>query len=155
MYILLVGKPPYRIDSEREVLDQIKNRQLDFNDEEYQRTSPLAKDLLSKLLDTNYNKRITAREALKHPWFVTVNQKSTDCNNEIILKRLRTYQVKGRLKKEIMKIIVRLLEPEDIQNLKEVFELLDTDHNGYITYEDFEKGLSTIGVTDASEIEQI
>ncbi|CAG9332435.1 unnamed protein product [Blepharisma stoltei] len=155
MYVLLVGKPPYRIDSESEVLVQIKNRELDFNDEEYQRISPLAKDLLSKLLDTDYNKRITAREALKHPWFVTVNQKSNDCNNERILKRLRQYQVKGRLKKEIMKIIVRILEPEDIQNLKEVFENLDTGHNGYITYKDLEKGLSTIGVTDASEIEQI
>ncbi|CAG9321264.1 unnamed protein product [Blepharisma stoltei] len=155
MYVLLVGKPPFRAESESEILGQIKSRTLDLNDKEYRRISSAGKDLLSKLLDFDYNTRITAENALKHPWFISINQKSNFYNNERILKRLKQYQVKGRLKKEIMKIIVKVLDTDEIQHLKEVFEHLDLDHNGYITLEELKQGLNAVGITDSSEIERI
>lgn len=153
MYVLLVGKPPYRIDNESEVLFQIKNKQLNFNDPEYVNLSLEARDLLSKLLDVDYNSRITADIALKHRWVLGLRSPIL-VENKRVLNRLKTFQFKGRFKKEIMKIIVKLINAEEIEHSKAVFETLDTDHNGFIKFEELKEGLKSIGVTDNAEIQR-
>lgn len=42
--------------------------------------SPMAKDLVEKMLQKDYTKRISAAEALVHPWFKNVSQVITDPN---------------------------------------------------------------------------
>ena len=63
LYIMLCGKPPFRGSEE------VKKGELDFKKHEiWHSISEEAKDLVSKLMDRDVNTRLTAVEALAHPW---------------------------------------------------------------------------------------
>ena len=69
MYILLTGLPPFNGDSDEEIMRKILNGKFDMKKYPWPIISSQAKDLLKKLLEFEPNKRITADEALNHPWF--------------------------------------------------------------------------------------
>lgn len=68
LYILLVGYPPFYHEDEFEILKMVQRGSFDFEGEEWQTISKEAKDLIKKLI-TRPEKRLTAQEALEHPWF--------------------------------------------------------------------------------------
>lgn len=68
LYILLCGYFPFFHESERELYRQIKSGKYDMPDEEWRHVSNNAKDLVRKMLTLDPKKRITAHNALRHPW---------------------------------------------------------------------------------------
>uniref|UniRef100_A0AAV2J5D6 Protein kinase domain-containing protein n=1 Tax=Knipowitschia caucasica TaxID=637954 RepID=A0AAV2J5D6_KNICA len=68
LYILLVGYPPFWDEDQHRLYQQIKAGAYDFPSPEWDTVTPEAKDLINKMLTINPTKRITAAEALKHPW---------------------------------------------------------------------------------------
>uniref|UniRef100_A0A8C0A0Y4 calcium/calmodulin-dependent protein kinase n=1 Tax=Anas zonorhyncha TaxID=75864 RepID=A0A8C0A0Y4_9AVES len=74
LYILLVGYPPFWDEDQHRLYQQIKAGAYDFPSPEWDTVTPEAKDLINKMLTINPAKRITASEALKHPW---ICQRST------------------------------------------------------------------------------
>lgn len=66
-YILLTEKSPFDGKSFREILQKNKDCQINFNHPKI-RKFPMAQDLLVKLLETDPNRRISAKEALSHPF---------------------------------------------------------------------------------------
>nr|AZI75701.1 tCaMKII-GFP [Expression vector TaCPtCaMKIIGFP] len=68
LYILLVGYPPFWDEDQHRLYQQIKAGAYDFPSPEWDTVTPEAKDLINKMLTINPSKRITAAEALKHPW---------------------------------------------------------------------------------------
>uniref|UniRef100_A0A671QMA4 Protein kinase domain-containing protein n=1 Tax=Sinocyclocheilus anshuiensis TaxID=1608454 RepID=A0A671QMA4_9TELE len=68
LYILLVGYPPFWDEDQHRLYQQIKAGAYDFPSPEWDTVTPDAKDLINKMLTINPSKRITAAEALKHPW---------------------------------------------------------------------------------------
>ncbi len=66
-YILLTEKSPFDGKSFREILQKNKDCQINFNHPKI-RKFPMAQDLLVKLLETDPNKRISAKDALSHPF---------------------------------------------------------------------------------------
>jgi len=71
MYIMLTGTPPFNGDDDDEILKAVSIGKYDTNLDSYKALTPNAKDLLTKLLKFNPTQRITAAEALSHPWFNT------------------------------------------------------------------------------------
>ncbi|ACO61811.1 predicted protein, partial [Micromonas commoda] len=70
MHVLLTGAWPFDDDDEDELIDQIVECDLDFDEgEEWQAISPQAKDLLGGLLEPNPKRRLGAAQALEHAWF--------------------------------------------------------------------------------------
>uniref|UniRef100_A0A6Q2XR41 calcium/calmodulin-dependent protein kinase n=1 Tax=Esox lucius TaxID=8010 RepID=A0A6Q2XR41_ESOLU len=74
LYILLVGYPPFWDEDQHKLYQQIKAGAYDFPSPEWDSVTPEAKNLINQMLTINPSKRITAQEALKHPW---VSQRST------------------------------------------------------------------------------
>jgi len=68
MHFLLTGRHPFVGVTTPEVLKEIKEAELSLEGPEWAALSSEAKDLLKKLLTKNPLKRITAVEALLHPW---------------------------------------------------------------------------------------
>lgn len=68
LFTLLGGAPPFRSDSYPELLATIMRGQFDFFDPAWELVSADAKDLIVKLLEIRPEKRISATEALRHPW---------------------------------------------------------------------------------------
>ena len=71
MYILLCGKPPFNGEDDDDIFHAISIGKYDTSSEVFQKLSNNAKDLLNKLLMYNQSERITAKDALSHPWFNT------------------------------------------------------------------------------------
>ncbi|XP_001488116.3 myosin light chain kinase family member 4 isoform X1 [Equus caballus] len=67
-YMLLSGLSPFLGDNDAETLNNILACRWDLEDEEFQDISEEGREFISKLLIKEKSWRISASEALKHPW---------------------------------------------------------------------------------------
>ena len=86
MFMLLnKGKHPFYIKGDKlsDVAEKIKIGKINF----YEKISPMAKHLISKLLEPNPSWRYTASQAIKHPWITrNINDVPPLTFNEILAK---------------------------------------------------------------------
>lgn len=69
MYVCLAGKLPFTGHTTQEIFNNVLNKDLNiFKDPKLDHLSHEAKDLMSKLLRRDISQRITAKQALEHPW---------------------------------------------------------------------------------------
>lgn len=80
LFIMLSGMPPVYSGSDEEILEKVEKFRIDkyfekpyFVPREWDRVSNQAKDLVTKLLTSDYNYRISVQDALKHPWITCFN----------------------------------------------------------------------------------
>ena len=98
MYIMLCGYPPFNAESDELILEKIKKGKFTFPPEEWDTVSPLAKDLVTKMLEFNPSKRLSASEALTHKWLVSNNTKTVDKNLSIkCLKNMKKFHAERKL----------------------------------------------------------
>jgi len=71
-YILLCGFPPFYNETLHKLFEEIMQAQYDFPEEYWGHISNEAKDFVSRLLVANPMKRMTATQALKHPWIANI-----------------------------------------------------------------------------------
>ena len=69
LYVFLCGYPPFEGESNTAIFKNILCQKLKFDPKEWSTISEEAKDLITKMLDRNVATRISAPEALVHPWF--------------------------------------------------------------------------------------
>jgi len=67
-YILLCGFPPFYGDTVPEIFEQIMEANFDYPEEYWGSVSKDAKDFINRLLVVDSDKRLTAGDALRHPW---------------------------------------------------------------------------------------
>lgn len=115
MYELYYGKTPFLADTRDEILDNIKNKELEFpeDDEEENKNLKYFKNLIRKLLKKDPNKRLGhsrknqgARKVKKHPFFRAVAwSKILDKSYESpYVPKVDTKKIKKYLKKQGCKI---------------------------------------------------
>lgn len=68
LFLLLGGYLPFDDDDEDKVFDRTRNGQYDFRPQFWRNISSGAKDLVSRCLTINPNKRLDATQALNHEW---------------------------------------------------------------------------------------
>mmetsp|Transcript_7514 Transcript_7514/g.7956 ORF Transcript_7514/g.7956 Transcript_7514/m.7956 type:complete len:453 (+) Transcript_7514:53-1411(+) len=69
IFIILGGYPPFQHKNQAKLFQRIKKGHFEFHEKYWSHVSPEAKDLIRKLLELNTHKRLTATQALEHPWF--------------------------------------------------------------------------------------
>jgi tRNA A-37 threonylcarbamoyl transferase component Bud32 len=69
-YVLLCGFTPFYGDNQRQLFERILHAQFDFPSPEWDDISSSAKDFIRKLLVVNPAERLSAEQALKHPWIL-------------------------------------------------------------------------------------
>ena len=69
MFIMLTGNPPFYGSDDESILLHVSFGKYDTTSDNYLKLSDDAKDLIKSLLKFDPKERITAREALEHPWF--------------------------------------------------------------------------------------
>ena len=137
LYQLVSGYLPFVALSESELYRKIKNCEYEFISE-FDRVSPECKDLISQLLQRDPNMRITGQQALAHPWFTVMMQKTDDEFNvdEAVIKRLIEFKGQSALKRAAMNMLVQLIPQEEVKGLREQFEAIDEDGSGLIDVEE-------------------
>lgn len=92
LYILLCGYPPFYGDNNQEILQMVSRGVFDYDGEEWDDISNEAKDLINKLI-TRPERRMTAAEALQHPW-MRHNIHETSKERRAIAKKLNMGNIK-------------------------------------------------------------
>jgi len=72
-YILLCGFPPFYGDTVPEIFEQIMEANFDYPEEYWGSVTKEAKDFINKLLVVDSDKRMSAVDALRHPWLANGN----------------------------------------------------------------------------------
>lgn len=61
--------------------------------------------------------------------------------NQEVVNNLKRYKSKSLLKHAAMNVLVKHLNPKDIESLRANFEALDTDGSGYLEYSKLQQAL--------------
>ena len=110
--------------------------------------SPEAKDLITKMLTFNPDERISAEDALKHPWFEIAKTKEKGMSLEKMsiisekpFENLRRINAKQKIQQATIAFLVHHVSSTDmVKELKQIFRELDTDGNGTLSYEEIKEG---------------
>ncbi|KAG8377975.1 hypothetical protein BUALT_Bualt08G0089700 [Buddleja alternifolia] len=156
LYILLSGFPPFWAETEKGIFEEILHGHVDLQSSPWPSISNGAKDLVKKMLTRDPKKRITAAEALEHPWLKKDGEASDTPINSAVLIRMKQFRAMNKLKKLALKVIAENMSEEEIKGLRQMFNNMDTDGSGTITYEELRTGLSKLGSKlNEAEIQQL
>ncbi|XP_024388902.1 calcium-dependent protein kinase 30 [Physcomitrium patens] len=144
LYILLCGVPPFWAETEQGVAQAILRGILDFKREPWPKVSETAKSLVRHMLEPDPKARYNAQQVLDHPWLQNA-KKNPNVPLDAVRSRLKQFSAMNKLKKRALQVIAEHLGGEEIDGLKEMFEKLDSDKTGTITFEKLKMGLIEIG----------
>ncbi|KAG6594165.1 CAMK protein kinase [Phytophthora cinnamomi] len=128
LYILLCGSHPfdtYNNLSDEEIRKRILKGKFRTQSRAWQSISPSARDLIQKLLETDPNKRLSAEQALQHPWLRNLAQLSREPmeNSADLLEKFQ--RGRRRLRASILAVLLldamaENLDEEDNDELESV-----------------------------------
>uniref|UniRef100_A0A7N0UZS0 non-specific serine/threonine protein kinase n=1 Tax=Kalanchoe fedtschenkoi TaxID=63787 RepID=A0A7N0UZS0_KALFE len=147
LYILLSGVPPFWGETQQGIFDAVLKGEIDFDSDPWPIISDSAKDLIQKMLCMNPKQRLTAHEVLCHPWICENGVAPDRALDPAVLSRLKQFSAMNKLKKMALRVIAERLSEEEIAGLKEMFQAMDTDNSGAITFDELKAGLRSYGST--------
>ncbi|XP_076016543.1 calcium/calmodulin-dependent protein kinase type II subunit gamma isoform X3 [Genypterus blacodes] len=102
LYILLVGYPPFWDEDQHKLYQQIKAGAYDFPSPEWDTVTPEAKNLINQMLTINPAKRITADQAIKHPWVCQRSTVASMMHRQETVECMRKFNARRKLKGAIL-----------------------------------------------------
>ena len=138
LFLLLSGKLPFTGKDDQEIFSKIKACSYNMDDKIWENISNEAKDLIRHMLVPE-NERFSAKEVLAHPWFKIVNE-IKDKKINIDFNFFKEFSEENNLKKVVLYFIATRLNEKEIKELSQLFKDFDTNLDGQISYEEFEKG---------------
>jgi len=151
LYILLSGTPPFKADTKEGTFDLIKKGRFNLIGAPWDQISSQAKALLKRLLVVDPKHRITAAEALAHPWLKKAGEAPDTILPDTILSRLKSFGDSNHIKKLALTEIARKVPHHEIEGLHQLFKSFDKDNSGTITREEMRMGLKSMGQQHSEE----
>ncbi|KAA3681802.1 calcium/calmodulin-dependent protein kinase (CaM kinase) II [Paragonimus westermani] len=102
LYILLVGYPPFWDEDQTRLYTQIKSGAFDYPSPEWDTVTTEAKALINSMLTVSPSRRITAAEALKHPWICQRERVASVVHRQETVECLKKFNARRKLKGAIL-----------------------------------------------------
>ncbi|KAK8653079.1 hypothetical protein V6N13_127094 [Hibiscus sabdariffa] len=141
-YILLCGKRPFWDKTEDGIFKEVLKNKPDFRRKPWPTISNGAKDFLKKILVKDPRARLTAAQALSHPWVREGGNASAIPVDISVLSNLRQFVKYSRLKQFALRALASTLNEEEIADLRDQFDAIDVDKNGSISLEEMRQALA-------------
>ncbi|XP_034937510.1 calcium/calmodulin-dependent protein kinase type II alpha chain isoform X21 [Chelonus insularis] len=106
LYILLVGYPPFWDEDQHRLYSQIKAGAYDYPSPEWDTVTPEARNLINQMLTVNPTKRITASEALRHPWICQRERVASVVHRQETVDCLKKFNARRKLKGAILTTMI-------------------------------------------------
>ncbi|KAK8562923.1 hypothetical protein V6N13_018527 [Hibiscus sabdariffa] len=145
-YILLCGSRPFWARTESGIFRAVLKADPNFNEPPWPSLSLEARDFVKRLLIKDPRKRMTAAQALSHPWIQSLSNVKVPLDI-LIFRLMKAYMRSSPLRKAALKALSKTLTPDELFYLREQFALLEPKH-GSITLENIKTAL-TKSATDA------
>ncbi|KAL0725815.1 hypothetical protein Bca4012_040414 [Brassica carinata] len=156
LYILLCGVPPFWAESEQGVAHAILRGIIDFKREPWPNISETAKNLVRQMLEPDPKRRLTAKQVLEHPWIQNAKKAPNVPLGDVVKSRLKQFSVMNRFKRKALRVIAEFLSSQEVENIKEMFNKMDTDKDGIVSIEELKAGLRDFGTQLAeSEVQML
>ena len=150
LFLTLAGEYPFYGNNPKEIEASIRSGKFSFDAAAWAELSPLARDLINLLLELDPGKRITAAEALRHPW-ITSEGEAHDAPLHSVVASLRSFNADQKFKKATLGLMANLTEAEELQKLREVFVQADRDKSGLLNATELEQVIERSGFEVSAE----
>ncbi|KAK2426565.1 CDPK-related kinase 5 [Trifolium repens] len=152
-YILLCGSRPFWARTESGIFRTVLKADPSFDEPPWPSLSDEARDFVKRLLNKDPRKRMSAAQALSHPWIK--NYEDVELPLDILVfKLLKTYMRSSSLRRAALRALSKTLTEDDLVYLKEQFALLKPNKNGTISFENIQAAF-TVNATDAMKESRI
>jgi calcium-dependent protein kinase len=153
LYLMITGCPPFAGPNAADVIKAAKSFKFDTRIFESIEASDEVQELIGKLLQPEKT-RITAAEALTHPWFKKYAFSSLE--PRVLTSAFKNLHAYGsNIFKDAVRayIATQLVGAEDIRQTKEIFKALDADGDGKLSRSEllagYNKALTSENAEDA------
>ncbi|KAJ7514097.1 hypothetical protein O6H91_23G027600 [Diphasiastrum complanatum] len=137
-YILLCGSRPFWARTESGIFRSVLRADPNFDDAPWPSVSPEAKDFVKRLLTKDPRRRMTAAQALTHPWIRGEFNIPLDL---FIYKCTKAYLQSSALKRAALKAVSKTLNQDETFYLRTQFVLLEPNKSGRVSLENFRTAL--------------
>jgi len=140
LFTMLIGYPPFHGDDEKTIRDKINGKFLSevkagFGTwfPQVRPISPLAMNLIAKLLEKDAAKRLTAEEALKDPWLANRGENLSDTPLATsVIDGLKELGRMNKFKQVVLNMLVANIPNDEIDVLKRAFSAMDKNGDGFV-----------------------
>ncbi|KAK6125635.1 hypothetical protein DH2020_040623 [Rehmannia glutinosa] len=140
-YILLCGRRPFWDKTEDGIFKEVLRNKPDFRRKPWPGISSAAKDFVKKLLMKDPRARLTAAQALSHPWVREGGEASEIPLDISVLSNMRQFVKYSRFKQFALRALASTIDEEELADLRDQFDAIDVDKNGVISLEEMRQAL--------------
>jgi len=150
LFVLLAGYPPFSGDDDQEIIANVQTGKYSLDPAYWRGISEEAKDLVRKMMEVDVKKRLTASQALQHPWFtkcLTKDPSGTKNHKPLMvaLRNMRAYSGNQDLTKAATLLLgSKLTTQAETEELTKVFRTLDLNQDGRLDREELIQGYRTL-----------
>ncbi|CAN6819998.1 unnamed protein product [Brassica oleracea] len=141
-YILLCGSRPFWARTESGIFRAVLKADPSFDEPPWPSLSLEAKDFVKRLLYKDPRKRMTASQALMHPWIAGCKKNMSIPFDILIFKQIKAYLKSSSLRKAALMALSKTLITDEVLYLKAQFALLAPNINGLITLDNITSALA-------------
>jgi len=156
MYVLLSGHFPFYGKTEEEITKKILSGKYTFDNKYFSNISNEAKDLISKCLMYDKNKRISIEDVLKHEFFAddlnpnNIFEDEIDSKNALI--SLKNYSQSSKIYQTVLAFLSHnFADKEQLNKLKKIFYKIDLNLDGKLSKEELEFAFKEAGMEMKNE----
>ena len=148
LYMFLAGKAPFDGSSNEEIINSIKTKTLDLENENLVRHSDEVRDLVKGLLNKNIEERLSAKQALSHKWFKKFNGRQLFGNFmekdiQQYINNLFNYTFHSKIQQLVIAFLVHNLPTTNSsRNILKLYRYFNISGDCKLTKDELIKGLS-------------
>ncbi|ONK71789.1 uncharacterized protein A4U43_C04F12400 [Asparagus officinalis] len=140
-YILLCGRRPFWDKTEDGIFKEVLRNKPDYRRKPWPIISESAQDFVKKLLVKDPRARLTAAQALSHPWVREGGEASEIPLDISVLSNMCQFVKYSRFKQFALRALASTLNDEEQADLRDQFDAIDADKNGSISLEEMKQAL--------------
>lgn len=140
-YILLCGSRPFWARTESGIFRAVLQADPNFEEDPWPSLSPDAIDFVKRLLNKDYRKRLTAAQALSHPWLLGHHGVKIPMDM-IICKLVKAYICSSPLRKAALRALAKTLTVSQLTYLREQFTMLGPNKSGFISMQNVKSAIA-------------
>ena len=142
-------------DSDNQIFEHVRTGRFDFPSPDWDGISAAAKNFICSLLRKDPSSRLTAAEALKHPWILEQLGPSVSAADRDRMRRKSAIAMDAdrcvtfqkfvgmqKLKKAALGYIATHLNPSEVGELEGMFQKIDADHDGVFSLREMDEALA-------------
>ena len=159
LYMMLVGRAPFDGKDDEEIILKINSADYNSKEPKLMKHSPEVRDLVSKLLEKDTDKRYSAREAIAHPWFQKYGGRSLYSNFkreeiEPYINNLFNYYFNSKIQQLVIAFLVHNLPNDDSSiTVLKLFRHFNKSGSCKLTKEELMNGL--YDYRDKNEVDKV